>query len=399
MKDRPIAGALLGTHIPRLIELWRAGKSLVPFNGNACKLSRSEIETAGAVLFALQRGLTGGRILAGAGYMNDRDLLGAYLLYYWPVSYMQVSLALAENPCTPRRVLDLGSGPGPASAAVIDALAGIGGRLDELVLVDSSRKALDLAASILGYIPGGPASLTAVELDLESKAKLPKGPFDLIVIGHCLNELWAGEPDALERRTELVERAAARLTPNGLVLIVEPALLATCRGLIGLRDRLATRSWRIIGPCPGSYPCPALTAGPERSCHAESPWKTPESVASLARAAGLDRNSVKFAYFFLAPKSILRGEPGEAPPEDRRVVSEPMLNKAGRLRYVLCGNGRLMTISARADDADIRAKGFMDLRRGDIIRTRGLEPRQGGGFGLAPASELELRARAPEASP
>jgi SAM-dependent methyltransferase len=399
MRDRPIAGSLLGAHVPRLIELWRTGHDLRLYPEYAGKLSRREAETAGAALLALQRGLTGGRILAGTGYMNEGDLLGAYLLYYWPVSYMQVSLALAESPCSPRRVLDLGSGPGPASAAVIDALVGNGGALDELVLVDSSRKSLDLAASLLGRVPGGPASLRTVELDLESEAELPKGPFDLIVIGHCLNELWAHEAEALERRTELVERAAARLAPGGRVLIVEPALLATCRGLIGLRDRLASRSWRVLGPCPGSYPCPALAAGPERSCHAESPWKSPESVASLASAAGLDRNSVKFAYFFLAPESVLSGEPDEAPSGDRRVVSEPMLNKAGRLRYVLCGAGRLETISGSAGDDDLRAKGFMDLRRGDVVRPRGLESRPGGGFGLVPASELDLRARAPEASP
>jgi SAM-dependent methyltransferase len=398
MRDRPIVGALLGAHVPRLIELWRAGQNLDQYPNYAGKLSRREVEAAGAALLALQRGLTGGRILAGAGYMNDSDLLGAYLLYYWPVSYMQVSLALAEYLGSPRRVLDLGSGPGPASAAVVDALVGAGEGVDELVLVDSSRKALDLAASLLGRVTGRPASLRTVELDLESKTELPEGPFDLVVIGHCLNELWAKEPNALERRTELIERAAARLAPGGRVLVVEPALLATCRGLIALRDRLASRSWRILGPCPGSYPCPALVAGPERSCHSESPWKSPESVASLARAAGLDRNSVKFAYFFLAPESALGGEPEGAPSENRRIVSEPMLNKAGRLRYILCGDGRLETISGVADDADLRAKGFMGLRRGDVIRARGLESRQGGGFGLVPASELDLRAKAPEAS-
>jgi SAM-dependent methyltransferase len=311
---------------------------------------------------------------------------------------MQVSIALAEFPCSPSRVLDLGSGPGPASAAVIDA-APPGAPVERLVLVDGSRKALDLAASIIGRGGRRPASLSTALLDLESGAELPEGLFDLIVIGHCLNELWKNEADALRRRAEFVERASRRLSPVGRILLVEPALLATCRGLIGLRDLLAARSWRVLGPCPGSYPCPALAAGSERSCHAESPWEAPEPVASLARVAGLDRTAVKFAFFSLSPPTRAGTPPEERASGNRRVVSDPMLNKAGRLRFMLCGDGGLETLSARADDASARARGFMGLRRGDIVRASALEPRQGSGFGLLPGSELEILSRAPEASP
>jgi hypothetical protein len=76
-----------------------------------------------------------------------------------------------------------------------------------------------------------------------------------------------------------------------------------------------------------------------------------------------------------------------------------MLNKAGRLRYVLCGEGRLETISAREDDAEARAKGFMSLRRGDLLRPSGLESRPGGGYGLLPGSDLDPLLPAPEAAP
>ena len=367
------------------------------------RLSTREIEAAGAALFALQRGLTGGRSLAGGKYMEDRDLLGAYLLYYWPVSYMQVSLALAELPRSPRNVLDLGSGPGPASAAIVDALPP-GAGLEKLVLLDGSKKALDLGVAILGAEPRKGACITTVEQDLESGTELPAGEFDLIVFGHCLNELWAKEGDALERRVDLVRRAAKRLSPGGSILLLEPALLSTCRSLIALRDALASLSWLVLAPCPSSKSCPALAAGPERSCHAQSPWEPPESVAALAKAAGLDRNAVKFAYFFLSPPAGLAKTRPVTPSEEqqtrlRRVVSDPMLNKAGRLRYVLCAGGRLETISARADDPEAKARGFMELRRGDRIRALGLEPRAGGGYGLLPDSTLVIHTRAPEAAP
>ena len=128
------------------------------------------------------------------------------------------------------------------------------------------------------------------------------------------------------------------------------------------------------------------------------------SGLTLAKAAGLDRNAVKFAYFFLSPPAGLAKTRPVTPSEEqqtrlRRVVSDPMLNKAGRLRYVLCAGGRLETISARADDPEAKARGFMELRRGDRIRALGLEPRAGGGYGLLPDSTLVIHTRAPEAAP
>jgi SAM-dependent methyltransferase len=334
--------------------------------------------------------------------MDDPDLLGAYLLYYWPVSYMQVSLALAEFPLVrstssgPLRILDLGAGPGPASAAILDALRGMNGDGEayELVLADASRAALDLASSILER--GAPVRPRTVTLDLESFSSLPDGPFDLIVAGHCLNELWRGKPEALDRREALLLRAAENLAPGGRILVLEPSLLTTSRELIALRDRLAARSWRVIGPCPGSYLCPILAAGTERSCHAESAWEPPEIVALLAAAAGLDRDSVKYAYFFLEP-SIEEGGRNSAT-DCLRVVSDPMLNKAGRLRYHLCGAGKLCTLSAKADDAIARAAGFMSLGRGDLVRPTSFEKREGGGLGFGTLSRLEIVRRAPEAS-
>ena len=156
---RPAAGALLGARLGALIELWRSGRKALGRPGGGGRLTGREIEDAGAALLALQRGLTGDRALAGSGYMEDEDLLGAYLLYYWPVSYMQVSLALAERPFSPSRVLDLGSGP--RSRLVGDNRRHPPRRLqlEALVLVDSSTKALDLAEAIAARGPRPPARI------------------------------------------------------------------------------------------------------------------------------------------------------------------------------------------------------------------------------------------------
>jgi SAM-dependent methyltransferase len=419
----PRAGSALKDRLPRLISIWRewTGEQTGAAPGSraakdrARALSRSEIESVGAALLRLQRGLTGKREFAGAPYMEDAGLLGAYLLYYWPVSYLQTSLAMAELGSRPRRVLDLGSGPGPAAAAALDSGSSC------VDLADSSGKALELASRVLAR----DADRIAVSrVDLESPDALApaSGPYDLIIVGHCLNELWRAREDRLARRGDLLSRAARLLAPGGILLAIEPALLETSREALALRDALAAAGHPILGPCPassgGPYPCPALAAGPDRTCHAEASWDPPEPVASLASEAGLDRRSVKYAWFAAAPPGA--APPGEAaapaaprPPAfeapraggpaaevatsiEGRVVSDPMLNKAGRVRYFVCSEGRIATLSAAASSAEARSSGFLSLRRGDRLRVLGAERRQGGGLGLVASSSLTLLARAPE---
>ncbi len=382
-------------------------------------LTADELEVAAGTLLSLQRGLTGGRDLAGSRYMEKKALLGAYLLYYWPVSYMQISLLLEELrpflPNVPGRILDVGCGPGPAAAALID----FGAR--DLVLVDASSRALDLAEDLLiadsGNRAGPSPSISFHNRDIQSADSLPAGPYEFIVVAHALNEIWKDEPDRLERRRVLLERIAALLSPEGLLLVVEPAALAPGRETLALRDGLAAAGYGILAPCPGSYPCPALAAGPTRTCHLDTPWSPPEPVASLASAAGLDRQSVKCTWFALrakvpgirdmagsghessgAPDPRAPSSGGKTRPDhiiEARVVSDALLNKAGRLRFFLCADGRLTSVSAAREDSHARAMGFFDLRRGDVVTLSLAELRNGGGLGIVSDTILSLDRRAP----
>jgi SAM-dependent methyltransferase len=388
-------GRRLEERLPRLVDLWREAAAMLPARSAA--LARPETDLVGAAILRLQRGLTGARSLAGAPYMDDPALLGAYLLYYWPVSYLEASLAIAELALEPRRVLDLGSGPGPAAAAALDAGAV---RVD---LADRSERALELATRVLGR---DEARIAAARVDLESPEALAaaSGTYDLVILGHSLNELWRGREDRIALRTSLLERAGRLLEPGGTLLVLEPALLETSREALRLRDALADSGYRILGPCPasdsGPYRCPALAAGPDRTCHAESAWDPPEPVASIAARAGLDRRSVKYAWFAADPRGGPARGVADGPPDaatlEGRVVSDPMLNKAGRVRYFICSEGRIATVSASSSAPEAKSSGFLSLRRGDRIRVIGAEPRQGGGLGLVPGSSLTLLGRSPE---
>lgn len=372
--DRTGGDDSLGIPLERrraLIEAYRgAGR-------NGGRLSEAELGRVARALLRLQRGLTGGRELAGAGYMDDPELLGAYLLYYWTSSYAQASRAMALSGLRPRRVLDLGSGPGPMAAAALDRGAA------SAVLIDGSERALALARRLLDE-----AAPLALRADLE---RLPPGlggeGFDLVMLGHALNELSG--PDAIARRAAVVRAAAARLGPGGSLLIIEPATLAAARETMALRDFLVAEGWTVVAPCSRSGPCPALQAGPGQSCHDEAAWEPPDFVRDLAARCGLDRGLLKMSWFCLRLPAAGAAAAGSIVSGDAyRVVSEPMLNKAGRIRRLLCGPAGRFPLSAKGGDPAAEAAGFFALGRYELLRV--IEPeRREGGWGLGPATRLE----------
>jgi len=391
-----------------------------PYLANNRKEQSKVAREAGQALMRLQRGLTGDRELAGTAYFSKPEFLSAYLLYYWPVSFLQTSLALEElraRGALPRlgSILDLGAGPGPAAAAA--AYFGA----ERLLLLDKSQEALGQAETLLQALAAamemakrkkGPVFLTDIA-DLENRKNLPEGTFDLIIACHSANELWKRDEQALEKRAGLFGQAVERLSEGGVLLIIEPSALVTSRPALALRDRLLrdfASGLYCPAPCPDSIPCPMLAAGEGRSCHSTWAWKPYEPVAALAAAAGLDRDSVKATWFALKKGNRIAGmnDSRKAPaiPDGAmgdgslsgRVVSEPMLNKAGRLRYILCTTAGLATLSARKETGSGEARAFFDLRRGDMIEASELELREGErNFGFVEDSRLKTIFKAPDA--
>lgn len=364
-------------------------------------LSSSALDRFGAALLSLQRGLTGDRRLAGASYFSRTNFLGAYLLYYWPVSFVQASLALKEidlRGVLPkiRRVLDLGAGPGPASFAAAELGA------ESVTLVDANGEALEAALRLKENVAGLRAEFVTVQRNFEKDGDIPAGPYDLIIACHSANELWKEKDDAVERRAGLFESAFGQLADGGILLVIEPAANVTGRPALALRDRLLERGrekgMSSVAPCPGSLDCPIASAGEGRSCHSSWPWEPTGPVAALARIAGLDRDSAKATWF-----ALKKAQPFEAKPigGDRlagRIVSESMLNKAGRVRYIVCTASGLATVSAKRGDSGADGAGFFSLCRGDCIEAEALEKRVGeNSFGFAAGTRLKITLKAPEA--
>lgn len=318
-------------------------------------------ESAARDLLALQRGLTGERGLIGRPYMDELRRLSSYLLFYWPVSYAQTRAMLRMagldgGGMNAPRILDLGSGPAPCSIAAADHF---GAAAASIVACDQSPAALECAGRLAA---GAGYRLEQVTGWNAEKSPVPEGPFDLVVMGHLLNELWSDSGDRTDRRFELLETALSRLGPGGALLFLEPALLKTGREAIALRDRLAAGGCGVLAPCLRSGPCPALSAEGQ-TCHSDFEWEAPPVVRELSRRTGLGKDLVKTTAFVVVP-----GRSGDAyKPAEYRVVSDPMINKAGRVRYLLCGEDGRFPLSAKRGEGFPAEKAFFGLKRSDRI--------------------------------
>lgn len=366
--------------MPRLIAVWRASRGKGGAGGPETRLTPQEVKEVAAGVRQLSLGLTRERQLAGARYMDDPKLLGAYLLFYWPVSYAQARQVLGELPNRPRQVLDLGSGPGPVAFAAMDAGGG------QVTAADRSKPALTLARNLAAE--AGEALATRDWDPTKKDAALPDGQFDLITMGHVVNELYGTGDAATAPRAALLETILAKVKRGGSLLVMEPALRETSRGLLKVRDAMVAKGYAVRAPCMYRGPCPALVKETDW-CHAERAWPMPRVVEELARAASLHKESLKMSYLVLAPKD--EAWPELTPGRLFRIVSEPLEGK-GRHRYIGCGPEGRVGLAMQERHRNERNERFLKLNRGDVISVTETEPK---GDGLALDERTEVRVVAP----
>ncbi|MFT3706888.1 MAG: small ribosomal subunit Rsm22 family protein [Archangium sp.] len=366
--------------VPRLIAVWRRHRNKGGKHHRGPPLPESsltsdEIREVGAGVKQLSMGLTRNRELAGARYMDDPRLLGAYLLFYWPVSYAQARSTLSELTSRPKSALDLGSGPGPMAFASLDAGAGT------VVAADRSKPALELAKTLATEAGEGIATR-----EWSPEKPLPDGQFDLITMGHVVNELFNGQ---IAPRAAMLEKILERVKPGGSLVVIEPALRDTSRALLQVRDVLVSHGYAVRAPCLWRGACPALIKESDW-CHAERNWRMPRLIEDVARSAGLHKESLKMSYLIVAPK----GEAWAEPPSGSvfRIVSEALEGK-GRQRFMGCGPEGRVGLAMQEKHENEKNRLFFKMSRGDVVRVTNTEER-GDGRAVTDQSTLEILASA-----
>lgn len=284
------------------------------------KIGRRHLEPYAAAIKNLSAYYTGQESWSSMKELSAIDA-GAYALYYLPINYFKITHLLRYLPVDfferEIAVLDVGCGPGTATAAILEKTR----KISLACGIERSGAMRALAGRIVPRLlpPSRPFELCGRIEELPQTST-----FDLIVLANVLNELRDGQD------LTLLARCYERLRQDGVLLILEPALQRTTRAHMQRRDQILAQFQDLnpLFPCTHRTSCPMLSASPNDWCHGTLGWKEPQVVAQLDEITGFNKHRIKFAALVLQRRA----------PSDSgyRVVSEPGKNKVA-YSATLCG--------------------------------------------------------------
>jgi SAM-dependent methyltransferase len=288
-------------------------------------------------------------------YFEDRELLASYLLYPWVLHYLQGLSLIGELPHTPRRVLDVCSGPGAFAFAALRHGA------TEVYATDRNVPALELGAEVCGRF--------GMTLNVRHwnclKGELPvEGHFDLITVGYCLEELFPeSQKNWKEHQQQFIQKMLKRLTPQGFLMIVEDSFPQANRRVLTLRDHFVGRGVPVQAPCVWRGECPALQVQ-NSPCYAQREFEKPYLVKEIQRAAKINLSSLKMSYLiFRHPEA---GWPMLPDKSLYRVISPPVEAFQGK-RFYLCGTDGKKFLESHLKEHPKESRSFDFLKRGELI--------------------------------
>jgi SAM-dependent methyltransferase len=306
--------------------------------------------------------------LARLGFFLPRDLVK-------PFGPLGELWRAGRLPARPRlRVLDLGAGLGATSLGTARFLRRVGSSVERIELTAIERdplstRLLGALCEAVSALPGEFVPLNVEARALDLRRLDARGPFDLVLLGFVLNELFL-ERDPSERiaaRAGLLRALAATLAPDGALIVLEPALRESARELMQTRDAVLQGADApfVFAPCVRTAPCPML-ANERDWCHEALDFALPQALVPVARHAGLRYEGLSYAALVLtlAPRFTAPS------PSLLRIVSDPRKSK-GKLEYFGCSDGGYQRLTRLDREHSAANQSFEALRRGDVIEVEG----------------------------
>lgn len=313
-------------------------------------------------------------------YAADALERAAYGLFFFPQTFTRVQFPLDEavhlrswRPAgEPMRVLDLGSGTGGSLWGAVSALRRLfPGRRIVAEAVDHSLAALSTSRR-LGEALFADVALTTRAGDLRRSSAIVPGEhvYDLITVGFAFNEAFAAASD--DEAAVGLDALRRRLTPEGLLLVLEPALQPTARRLVRMREGLIAAGAHVAGPCLHAGACPMAQG--KVWCHEVRRWTPPASLSALNRRLHREVDVVKYSYLAVGRR------PFAQPPKGAFRLVSALTEEKGRLRTMGCfDDGALREVEVQTrtlSKAD--HKRFYAWERGDVAEAPGAQSLAGG---------------------
>ena len=199
---------------------------------------------------------------------------------------------------------------------------------------------------------------------IQSK-KDSKQSYDLILAGYSLNEI--SQCSELEECIHRIESIADLLSPNGFMIITEPADKNTCMSLQSVAAAVSTNSKKLYNHAPyfNGLQCPLNKNASNYYSHEVRKNRTTQRVERINQPLRLETHQVKFGMVMLGTK-----QPQPQPKDFSvcRIVS-PVSKKKGTISFIgIAGDGLeyRYEIQRRILNPD-QIKILTKLERGDIL--------------------------------
>ena len=315
---------------------------------------------------------------------GSRDLsVLAYGNFFFPRTWNAMTYCTAEaifrgwkkHGSGPIRILDIGSGTGASGLSVLYMIKKLG--IHNPVFMESwdySGKSLTFLKNIhkeLNYL-WTDSKLHTQRTDLRYLPALrSKQKFDLILLGYSLNEII--ESKQITETTNWLEGVTNLLSPNGYLIITEPAEKETCNNLQNIASLISkgSKNCFIHAPYFNGLDCPLKDKETHYYSHEVRKNHFSNIQEKINRPLNLEINLVKFGMLILS-----KLKPNNIPMDARtcRIVS-PINKKKGTVGFIgIASDGseyryEIQRRSLKPDQTKILTK----LERGDVLNFSELE--------------------------
>jgi hypothetical protein len=329
---------------------------------------------------------------------NPENLRLAYFLSFMPGNLYRMASVWSElsrlgfrwpagdNPESASfRAVEFGAGPATGSSGILagEAHSPVGLPANgNFALIEQDRGTLRLGERFFDAFRqhlGLPAYSTRPfhrKLELRQGWLPSSAPsFHLWLMSFVLNEFHESPKQLAE---SLLKSWDKHLEPEGLALLVEPALRLQSRRILELRRAILeqdrTGEFQVLLPCLGHQACGAL-ADPEDWCHEEVAWWRPPYLRMLDEMTGLDRKSLPFSYLVVIRSRRPREEilPGLARARTTHRLVSPAFKVGNDWEFYTCGteDGKRRSRLKQSQGEPIRGSILVNASvRGDVQASR-----------------------------
>ncbi|MDP3274039.1 MAG: small ribosomal subunit Rsm22 family protein [Deltaproteobacteria bacterium] len=282
--------------------------------------------------------------------LTHTEELAAWISFFLPRDLHKPVAPLAELiaadalPKRPLRILDLSAGVGTHLIGALLALEALGHThgIASITAVEPESFALDALARVFSSLarhrclPARTPSPERLHDPARTLSLTAHAPFDLVLLCNTLTpDASRDEESQVLTSREVLQQNLSRfrLSPDGAVLLIEPATQHAARTVQHLRTAALTPPLHVVAPCTHRQQCPLL-ARPRDWCHQDIATDLPAWLIETARGAGLRFQGLSYAYLTLRHEPTLLTQT-QAPWVPARWVSAPRASK-GKTEAFLC---------------------------------------------------------------